>query len=67
MSRLRWEAHYGHRVVRCYADRPRMVAELLSWAAATSPRSTALVEGQQRYTYAELNTAVPSLSFSSAA
>ena len=56
-SALRWEGHYGDRIVRCYADRPRSVDEMLAHAAAQSPQALAFVDSERRRTYAELNVA----------
>lgn len=55
---LRRERHYGDRVVACYVDRPRNVYGLLANAVARYPDRTALVCGDLRMTYAELDTEV---------
>lgn len=55
---LRMEHHYGDRVVACYADRPRNVHGLLVDAVAHYPDSNALVCGDVRMTYAELEIEV---------
>src|SRR5271165_6015240 len=51
----RYESHYGDRVVRCFADRPRGVDSLLRAAAARKPDGEALVDGGKRFTYAALD------------
>ena len=58
MRAMRDEVHYGDRVVRCYADRPEHVDQMLRAAAAQRPEAIALVEGSRRVTYAELDAAV---------
>lgn len=52
---MRYEAHYGDRVVRCFSDRPAGVDRLLRAAAAAKPGGEALVDGALRFTYAELD------------
>jgi len=55
---LRYEHHYGDRVIACYADRPPNVYELLHEAVAHYPDNTALICDDTRLTYAELDTQV---------
>lgn len=52
---IRWEGHYGDRIVRCYSDRPRSVEDMLAHAAAECPEAVAFVDSERRRTYAELN------------
>ena len=59
---LRMELHYQERIVRCYKDRPESVDELLRQAAADAPGSEAVVDGQRRYTYMELDTAADAIA-----
>jgi long-chain acyl-CoA synthetase len=40
---LRDEAHFGDRVVRCFADRPRSFYEVFSEAVRRNPNGEALV------------------------
>lgn len=54
MYPTRLEQHWG-RVVRCYSDRPRNVSELLKLSVLRSPEAVAIVDGDRRITYAELN------------
>lgn len=63
---LRHEVHHG-RVVRCYAERPRGLAEWLAAAVARAPEATAVVDGPRRLTYAELDRAVQALAAALAA
>jgi acyl-CoA synthetase (AMP-forming)/AMP-acid ligase II len=51
---LRLEAHYGDRVVRCWADRPESLHALLAQAAAKDAEAEAVVCGDERLTYGEL-------------
>jgi acyl-CoA synthetase (AMP-forming)/AMP-acid ligase II len=51
----RYESHYGDRVVRCFTDRPKGVDHLLQSIAALKPEAEALVDGDRRFTYAELD------------
>jgi long-chain acyl-CoA synthetase len=55
---LRWERHYGDRVVRCFVERPASSYALLAEAAARNPDGEALVCGDERLSYRELETAV---------
>jgi acyl-CoA synthetase (AMP-forming)/AMP-acid ligase II len=52
---VRLESHYGNRIIRCYANRPRSVDELLVRAATDCPNAVAYVDAGRRRTYAELN------------
>lgn len=54
---LRREAHFGDRVVDCFADRPASLHALLEEAVARRPEGEALVCGDERMTYAELGRA----------
>lgn len=58
---LRHEVHHG-RVVRCFADRPRHLAECLATATARLPDAEAVVDGQRRMTYRQLSDAVQALA-----
>ncbi len=55
---LRYERHYGDRVVRCFVERPGNGYDLLREAAARNAGSEAIVCGAERLTYRELETAV---------
>ncbi len=55
---LRREAHFGDRVVRCFAERPSSLFALLADAVARHPAGEALVCGETRWTYADLDAAV---------
>jgi long-chain acyl-CoA synthetase len=54
----RFELHYGTRMLRCFSDRPKNVHEMLEQAVARCPRGVALVWGEERVTYAELDALV---------
>jgi long-chain acyl-CoA synthetase len=54
----RWERHYGDRLVRCFAHRPRSTYELLAQAAARRPNGEALVCAGQRLDYAAFGVEV---------
>ena len=51
---MRLEAHFGDRVVRCFAQRPASLYALLERAARLYPAATALVCGDERLTWEEL-------------
>lgn len=55
---FRYERHYGDRVVRCFADRPGNAYDLLRNAVARNPDGEAIVCGEERLTYRELDAAV---------
>jgi long-chain acyl-CoA synthetase len=55
---LRDEAHFGDRVVRCFADRPRSFYELFSEAVRRNPNGEALVCGEERLTWKALEEQV---------
>ncbi len=50
----RLEAHFGDRVVRCFAERPHSVHTLLSTAASQFPDRDALVCGDQRLSWRDV-------------
>ena len=51
---LRLEAHYGDRVVRCFAQRPHSLHALLVNAVNTHPEREAIVCGDTRLTWRQL-------------
>jgi len=55
---MRYERHFGDRVVRCFVERPASAYELLRDAAARKPGGEAIVCGGERLTYRQLETAV---------
>ena len=59
---VRWEGHYGDRIVLCYAERPSTVDEMLASAAAECPDSIAFIDGERRRTFAELNAIADSIA-----
>src|SRR4051794_11125372 len=58
----RYEAHYGDRVARCFADRPKGVDAILRAAVAAKPDGEALIDGDRRFTYAQFDKAVDSVA-----
>jgi acyl-CoA synthetase (AMP-forming)/AMP-acid ligase II len=60
--RIRHEVHFGGRIVRCFADRPRSLHQLLADAVAHRPHGEALVCGTTRLTYTELDQLVARLA-----
>ena len=54
---LRREAHFDSRLVRCFASRPSGIASLLREAADRHSQLEALVDGAQRWTWAQLKDA----------
>jgi len=54
---LRREVHHG-RVVTCFADRPAHVDALLRSAALRAPDAIAVVDGERRIRFADLDAAV---------
>ena len=59
---MRYEAHYGDRVVRCFADRPKGVDQILREAVARNPGGEALVDNGRRFTYVEMDRIVDSVA-----
>ncbi len=51
---IRHELHFGDRLVRCFAERPRSVWAMLAVALAHNPDGIALIDEHRRLTYAEL-------------
>ena len=51
---MRYEAHYGDRVVACFAERPRSLHALLDEAVQRNPEGDALICGEDRLSYREL-------------
>ena len=54
----RYELRYGDRIVRCFVERPRSVHAMLEGAVARRPHATALICGDERVSYRELDDAV---------
>ena len=51
----RVEAHFGDRLVRCFAERPAHLNELLTLALQSRDEAPAIIAGAQRISYAELD------------
>jgi len=58
MIPLRYETHYGNRVVRCFAQRPAQIDALFRETVARHPERDALVLGDQRISYRALDAMV---------
>lgn len=54
----RTELHFGNRVFRCYANRPKRFDDLLRRAARDAPENEALVCSDTRLTYAQFDEQV---------
>ena len=55
---IRHEVLYGNRVVRCFADRPPTIDAMFRDAVSRNATRIALVDGDRRVTYAELDADV---------
>ena len=62
MPALRYETHYGNRVVRCFAERPANIDAMFREVAARQPDRDALVLGEERVTYRELDAKIEAVS-----
>ena len=54
----RREAHYGNRVVSCFAERPATVSDMFDATTAAKPDGEALVSGEQRWSWREVESEV---------
>ena len=54
----RAELHYGARMIRCFVERPRSVHAMLAHAVARRAHGLALICGEERLSYAELDALV---------
>jgi len=59
---IRRELHYGSRVVRCFAERPRHIDEMFRQALARRPHGEALILGEQRITYRALDEMIEAVA-----
>ena len=59
---LRYETHYGDRVVLCFADRPAGVDQILREAVAVRPDSDAIIDGDRRFTFRAFDQAVDEIA-----
>ena len=64
---IRHELHFGDRLVRCFVDRPRSLFGLLEVAVVRDPGALALIDGDARLTYRELDAQVEHLAAGMAA
>jgi long-chain acyl-CoA synthetase len=62
MVALRYETHYGNRVVRCFAERPAHLDAMFRDAVARAPDRDALVLGEQRISYRALDAMVDAVA-----
>src|SRR6266516_1219720 len=56
--RMRHERHYGDRIVRCFVERPKNAYDLLREAVVHNGEGEAIVCGNERLTYRELESVV---------
>jgi hypothetical protein len=61
----RREAHYGDRVIECFAERPAGLFELFADATRRNPHGEAIVFEQQRASWRELERQVTNVAASS--
>src|ERR1700733_5647510 len=54
----RTELHYGARLIRCFVERPKSVHEMLANAVARRSDGLALICGEERLSYSELDALV---------
>src|SRR3984885_6240005 len=54
----RTELHYGARIIRCFVERPKSVHEMLANAVARRSDGLALICGEERLSYSELDALV---------
>jgi len=59
---MRYEAHYGDRVVRCFTNRPKGVDQILRDTVALRPDAEALIDNGRRFTYAEFDRMVDAVA-----
>ena len=62
VPKRRSEAHFGNRVVNCFAERPRSFYAMFATAVATHPEREALVFEGRRWTWREAGSAVQRLA-----
>src|SRR6185312_11726605 len=55
---LQAESHFGGRVFSCYRDRPGSLWDLFAASVARSPAAEAIIAGDRRLSYAELERLV---------
>ena len=63
----RREAHYGNRVVSCFADRPATVPHMLEATVAAKPDGEALICGEERRSWREVEREVAAVAIALAA
>lgn len=58
LPRSRREAHYGNRVVSCFADRPASLLHMLNEAVAANPDGEAVVCDEARWSWKEVDARI---------
>ncbi|MFZ4759189.1 MAG: class I adenylate-forming enzyme family protein [Burkholderiaceae bacterium] len=64
MPAIRHEVHFGQRLVRCFTERPRSVHAMLAQAVARDPDGEALVVGDRRWRWREVDASTGRLAAS---
>ena len=64
---IRHEIHFGDRLVRCFVDRPPSLFAIFEQSLAANPDGLALIDPDQRLTYAQLAERIDRLAASLAA
>jgi acyl-CoA synthetase (AMP-forming)/AMP-acid ligase II len=59
---MRLEGHYGDRVIQCFVDRPRGLFDLFADAVRRNPEGEAIVFGEQRISWGELDRKVSNVT-----
>jgi len=59
---MRMEAWHGDRLVRTFTERPLSLAHMLADAVAQSPERPALIEGDRRWNYRQLDSEVQGMA-----
>src|SRR5687768_13512503 len=62
MAKVRYETHYGNRVVRCFAQRPAHIDAMFRETVARHPERGALVLGDERINYRTLDARVDAVA-----
>src|SRR3954471_6190175 len=62
LPRMRLEAHYGDRVIECFAERARGLFDLFANGVLRNPEGEAVVCGDQRISWRELDQKVTSVA-----
>lgn len=60
---IRREALFGDRVINCFEDRPKSIYTLWQRWVDQKPQHTALVHGQERWSYAQADQQIQAIAF----